>query len=210
MDITYVFNFSKSIVPAFIAIVPTFIQFVTMVIGAYLGFLFGAKHTRLQKKLDFIERQLREFYSPILGCHKEIRAKSEARVRISQAANQAWQEKCAEEREKSSFHQFDHEKAFEPYKNIIEYENQQFEDELMPVYRNMLEIFRNNYWLAEPETRKWYPELCWFVELWERWLSKNIPAEVIAKLDTSEQRLVPFYQELETRMDVLRKELKGS
>lgn len=172
------------------------------ILTGYIGLRYG--QVRTQKKLDFIGRQLGDFYSPLLAYHKEIRAKSELRLKISGAANKAWLEKC--ETNPKPF--LNHEKEFGPYNKIIEYNNKQLKDELMPLYRKMLVTFRENYWLAEPETRKWYPEFCKFVELWERWLSGNIPGEVIEKLDeTEEEKLKPFYQELEYRIDVLRSKL---
>ncbi len=77
----------------------------------------------------------------------------------------------------------------------------------MPLYRKMLSTFRDNYWLAESETGKWYSELHDFIELWERWISNNIPGDVIKKLNHSEKKLKPFYQELEDRSVVLRNKL---
>lgn len=172
-------------------------------LGGYIGVRYGLKQVRTQKKLDFIERQLREFYSPLLGYQKEIRAKSELRLEISKAANEAWKEVC----EKAPKPFLNHEKEFEAYKKIVEYNNEQLRNELLPLYRKMLSTFRDNYWLAEPETCKWYSELCDFVELWERWISSSIAAEVIKKVDRSEESLKPFYQELENRLDILRNKL---
>lgn len=172
-------------------------------LAGYIGIRYGLKQVRTQKKLDFIERQLREFYSPILGCQKEIRAKSELRLEISEAAKKAWKEVC----ESAPKPFLNHDKEFEPYEKMIEYDNEQLKNELLPLYRKMLLTFRENYGLADPETDKWYSELCNFVELWERWISDNIPAEVIKKLDYSEKRLNPFYRELENRIDILRSKL---
>lgn len=170
-------------------------------LAGYIGVTYGLKQLRSQKKLDFIERQLKEFYSPLLGCQKELRSKSEIRLKISDAADKAWREKC----EKKPF--LNHEKEFEPYEKIIEYDNKQLRDELLPLYHKMLIIFRDNYWLAEPETRKWYSELCEFVEIWDRCISDNIPNEVIEKLNHKEGKLKPFYQDLEKQIDVLRNKL---
>ncbi len=77
----------------------------------------------------------------------------------------------------------------------------------MPYYRKMLSTFTENYWLAEPETCKFYSELSEFVELWERFLAESIPGEVIKKLKHSEEKLQPFYSELEKQLYQLRKEL---
>jgi len=181
---------------------PAWAPICTLLAG-YIGVKYGLKQVMIRKKLDFVELQLREFYSPLLGCHKEIRAKSELRLKISNAASEAWKEKC----EKNSEPSINHEKKFEPYKKLIEYNNEQLRNDLLPLYHNMLMIFRKNYWLAEPQTRKWYSELCDFVEIWDRWISESIPKEVIEKLDHSEERLKPFYQELENQNYILRNKL---
>jgi len=190
--------------------VTTFLEIVKLVyaplftlLAGYFGMRYGLRQLRVEKHLDFVTRQLNEFYSPLLGFQKAIRAKSELRLRISGAANRAWEEIC--ERVPQPF--YDHEKEFEPFKRIIDYDNEQLRKELLPLYRGMLELFRDNYWLAEPETRKWFSELSDFVELWDRWITQNIPGSVIEKLDHKEARLLPFYEELETRLDLLRSEL---
>ena len=172
-------------------------------LAGYIGVRYGLKQIRVQKRVDFIQRQLREFYSPLLAYQKEIRANSELRLRISKAANEAWEEVC--ERNPKPF--INHDKKFEPYNKIIEYDNKQLKNELLPLYRKMLSTFRDNYWLAESETGKWYSELYDFIELWERWISNNIPGDVIKKLNHSEKKLKPFYQELEDRSVVLRNKL---
>ena len=119
-------------------------------LAGYIGVRYGLKQIRIQKRIDFIERQLRELYSPLLAYQKEIRAKSELRLRISKAAEEAWKEVC--KRNPKPF--VNHEKKFEPYNKIIEYDNKQLKNELLPLYRKMLSTFRDNYWLAESETRK--------------------------------------------------------
>lgn len=172
-------------------------------LAGYIGVRYGLKQIRIQRKLDFIERQLREFYSPLLSYHREIRAKGELRVRIGQAAEQCWRELC--EKQPEPF--LEHDKYFEPYKKIIEYDNKQLKSELLPLYNRMLSTFSDKYWLAEPETQKWYSALLDFVELWNRWITKNIPPEVIEKLSHSEERLNPFYEELEKRFYILREKL---
>ena len=181
----------------------SFVAPICTLLAGYFIVRYGLKQIRTQKKLDFMERQLREFYSPILGCQKEIHAKSKLRLKISEAADKAWREVC-----KNAPKSFNHEKEFEPYKKIIEYNKEQLRNELLPLYRKMLLTFRENYCLAEPETCKWYPELCDFIELWKRWISDNIPAKVIEKFDHSEKRLEPFYQELENQVDILRRKFK--
>ncbi len=79
---------------------------------------------------------------------------------------------------------------------------------MIPAYQQMAKLFRDNYWLAHPETRGHYQELIEFVELWERWLAKSIPAEVIQRLEHTEDRLKPFYEHLEKKHDLLRSSIE--
>lgn len=190
-----IWDFLKVAVPA-----------VCTLLAGYIGIRYGLKHIKVQKELDFIDRQLRQFYSPILGRQKEIRAKSEIRNKISTKAKEAWKEKC----KKASGSINKKSPDFEPYEKLIDYDNEQLKNELLPLYREMFHIFREKYYLAEPETLKWYSEFCEFIEIWERSLSKSIPNEVIRKIGHSERKVKPFYKELETRTNLLRYKLSSS
>ena len=176
----------------------------TLLAGS-LGYRYGLRHMKNQKRLEFVERQLREFYSPMIGCLKRINAKSELRYEISKACDPAWRKIC-EEHPKPFL---DSDKYFEPFKKSLMYDNKQLREELIPLYDKMLSIFSENYCLAESETKSWYSELTRFVELWHRWLDESIPAEVINELDHKEDRLNPFYQDLESQIIKLQKELSG-
>ena len=72
----------------------------------------------------------------------------------------------------------------------------------------MLKIFTDNYWLAEPETRKWYSELAEFIEIWERSLSNSMPNEVVEKIGHDEKKLNGFYEDLEKHIDIIRMKLE--
>ena len=173
--------------------------------SAYIGYRFGVDQYRKQKKLEFVERQIREFYSPMLGCLNQIRAKSELRYEISKVSDLAWKKIVAQHPQPFE----DHEKYFEPFKKSILYDNDQLRNELIPLYDKMAMIFSENYWLAEPETRKWYSELSMFVDLWHRWLDETIPSEVIRDMNHTEERLKPPYENLNTSLEKLQKILVG-
>jgi hypothetical protein len=78
------------------------------------------------------------------------------------------------------------------------------------MYREMLTIFRDNYWLAEPETKEFYSGLVEYVEVWNRWKAKSVTGETIREIGHTEEKLKPFYQELEKRTEILRSELSGA
>lgn len=150
------------------------------IVGASLVYYFGIRQISIKRHADFVERQLQEFYAPMAGWRKRIRSKSELRLRVSEAANQAWHEACESN---------GNEERFKPFKRIIEYDNDQFEREWMPLYRQMLDLFTDKYWLAAKDTRVFYQEYLEFVEIWERCLGEAIPGEVIKKLGHSEENV---------------------
>ena len=50
--------------------------------GVMLGAWLSGKRETRQRQLEFIKKQLRDFYSPLLGIRSEIRMRSELRVKI--------------------------------------------------------------------------------------------------------------------------------
>lgn len=96
-------------------------------VGAAVVAFFAVRQLQIQRRLSFRDRQLTEFYAPLAGIRKQIRAKSELRVKISDAANGAWQEICRA----SARPMLDHERRFAPFKKITEYENDQLKADPM-------------------------------------------------------------------------------
>jgi hypothetical protein len=173
-------------------------------VGAGVVYYFGIRQLVVQRRLGFAERQLVEFYAPLAGIRKQIRAKSELRAKVSAAAESAWQE-ISQSYEGQPMH--DHEERFAPFKKIFEYEDEQFRAELLPKYREMLSLFTERYHLAASDTRAFYQPFLEFVEIWNRWLAQSLPREVLAKLSHREEGLHPFYDHLESRMEKLQGEI---
>ena len=86
-------------------------------------------------------------------------------------------------------------------------ERRQFLEELLPKYREMLELFTTRYHLADANTRAFYPVFLEYVEIWNIGLAKAVSADVIRKLDHREQKNYPFYEYLETKMQELQDEI---
>lgn len=183
------------------------LQALSALVGASIVYIFGIRKLSIQLRNTFIEKQLSEFYSPIAGCRKRIRAKSELREKIAGAASTSWQELCARYSEAQQI-MLDHDEQFAPYKSIIEYDNQQLRDELIPLYRKMLDVFTEKYWLADEETRAFYQDFLEFVEIWERFLAESLPGDVISKLGHTEANLHPFYEHVEQKLSALQREIK--
>lgn len=191
-------NLYSSLIDLVIIIIPALIT-------GLLGYLYGLLKLSREKKLEFYERQLREFYSPILGCVEEVKAKSKVREEIFKLSDPAWKKIVAEQ--PKPFLESD--KYFEPFQKQILYDNKQFREELFTLYKKMFLIFSTNISLANSSTRKWYYELARFVEIWARWLEDSIPVEVVKEMNHNENRLEPFYQDLKVNMEKIRRKIFG-
>ena len=188
---------------------PIAVPAISGLVGVIIGALLNSGRERKQRKLAFLEKQLSAFYSPMLGCRNEIKTHSAFRVHVQDQANAAWEQLCSESEGLSveALQRITQERGPE-FKRIITYDNNKFHEELLPAYRKMVEIFRECYWLAEPETRAFYGELLEFVEVWNRWIDKALPAEVMKRLDHGENKLIPFYEHIEKTHDAIRQKLK--
>lgn len=177
--------------------------------GVAVGAWLTGRRERSQRRLAFVGKQLKAFYSPMLGLRNEIRMRSELRVRIHDTANVVWRELCKDARQVSveALGQISQTRGPE-FEKLIDYDNKQLQEELLPAYRQMAKLFREHLWLADPDTREYYQHLMAFIELWDRWVAKSIPGEVIEHLGHSEDNLKPFYEHLQRRHDDLRAKIE--
>ncbi len=151
-----------------------------------------------------LQRKLEEFYGPLLAIRSQIKAKSELRLKISQLAGEEWPKLIATARESGVERVMQVEKErFPEYEKLIEYENKQLREETLPAYRDMVSLFISKMHLAESATRDPLVELINFVEVWDRWTDGSLPREVLPRLDHSEKRLYPLYDDLEKQFAVL-------
>jgi len=174
-----------------------------VVIGAWLT----SKRERLQRRLDFVARQLREFYSPLLALRSEIKIRGELRLRIHNTADTIWRKLCEEAGKFPNPDEVQRklsEERFPEFQKLIEHDNRKFSEETLPTYRRMVTIFRENMMLAESDTQPYFEKLLEFVDLWDRWMEKSIPREVIELLDQGEAPLQPFYRNLQENFEKLR------
>lgn len=185
------------------------LQFVSALVGGLVVYVFGVRKLSIEARNSFIEKQMSEFYSPIAGYRKRIRARSKVREKVSAAASEAWSDLCQSYTDANQ-PMHNHEELFAPYKKIIEYDNKQFRDELIPLYRKMLDVFTDKYWLADQDTRGFYQNFLEFVEIWERYLAESMPDDVLVKLGHTEQTVHPFYEHIETRLSELQAKMKAN
>ena len=194
--------FQQYIAPAISAIA----GFVGVAIGAWLT----SRREQTQRKLKFIESQLSQFYSPLLGIKNTIHRNAELRETLQSIASEQWALICANtEADDPEDKKVLTDQKWPRFKNLIDYDDQKFETEMFPLYQEMLECFRKNYWLADEETRNFYPALLQYVDVWNRNLNDALPYEVWKALDHKESRLVSFYDHLEKKHNDLRDLLKS-
>ena len=178
--------------------------------GVAIGAWLTSRREQKQRQLAFLEKQLSAFYSPMLGLRNEVKTHSAFRVRVQNEADVAWKQLCAdtENLDVQKRQRITTERGPE-FTRIIEYDNDKLNEALLPAYRKMVELFRECYWLAEQETRPYYGGLVEFVEVWNRWIDKALPAEVLKRLEHSEDKLAPFYEHIERTHDEIRQKLRN-
>jgi len=174
--------------------------------GVFLGGWITARNQREKRRADFVERQLSEFYSPLVSLRVEIWARSKLRAQIQSAATSEWGRLDEEATTPEAKRQLQ-ETRWPDFSAIIEDDNRTLSEALIPAYRQMATTFREKMWLAEPETRTHFAALTEFVEVWERYLRNALPGEVVRAIDHTEVNLCPFYSHLEETHDRLRTEL---
>ena len=178
--------------------------------GVFLGAWLVGRRERAERRRQFIESQLKDFYSPMLGLRKEIEARSEMRVRIQSRAESAWASLSAAVDQQGAEASRQMTAARIPeFQRLIEYDNEKFVEESLPAYRKMVAMFRDQLWLADPDTREHFRTLVDYVEVWERFYAKALPREVLVLLGHTEAKLRPFYAHLESRLGELRKKAEG-
>jgi hypothetical protein len=179
-----------------------------------IGVLFGGwianRNAIATRRFDFLSRQLAEFYGPLLSIRNELRARGELRAKLDELASQEWGHVSARLDGMDPSAAADELKnRYEPFGKMIEFNNERLRDTSMPAYREMLRIFRERAWLADVDTRAYFNSLVEFVEVWERFLDKAMPREVLTAVKHSEQNLMPLYEHIERRVNALQLQLSS-
>jgi hypothetical protein len=188
------------------------VQVFLILLSALTAAWFTRRHYLHQRRLAFREQQLREFYSAILGLRKIIQAKTEIRVKVWTASDETWKQLCQEARRSyapiETQERLSRER-FPSFQKGIDFDQDQLRNEVLPMFRQMVVLFKEKYWLADPDTQQFLPALTEFVELWDRNIAGAMPWEVIEHLKPTEKGVEPFYQHIELKHEALRKELSG-
>jgi hypothetical protein len=175
-------------------------------IGSVINNWMTTRREMAARAVQFRKQQLEQFYGPLLAMHKEIRARSELRVKLQQAVDTQHVEDLLLAGPGKT------EEASDAYlpaiATNIRDESETFRNVLMPRYREMIDVFRDKMWLAEPETREYFKGLIEFVDVWDKMLADKLPRSVAPAIGHTEQKLFPFYRHLEKMHDQIRSEIK--
>lgn len=169
-------------------------------LGVAVGGWITASNQRQERRYGHLKEQLQKFYAPLLSMRMEIKAKSELRKTLREKARARWQVNPGVSVEVENARQAQYEKFFD-------YDEDQLRNELIPLYQQMLEHVKANMWLAEPSTLEHFDALVEFVEIWNRFLAKAMPYEMLELIDHKESALFPFYDDLQSQADKLREQL---
>ena len=99
--------------------------------------------------------------------------------------------------------------AWPGYEKLKEYSDDQLRNDIIPMYRKMVEHLMSHMAFAEESTIVHYPAFVEFVEIWNRFLAKSLPREVAQKLSHAEKNLYPLYDDIEANARRLSEELKS-
>ena len=177
--------------------------------GVAVGAFLTSRRENIKRKYNFIEKQLTDFYSPLLAIRNNLKTTGELRLKISHTADGEWRklfngyEGQPNELRKLS------ESRVDQFHAIVDYNNEKLRNEDIPAYHNMIEIIRKNMWLAEASTIQHFPALIEFVDIWDRFLAGTLPGEVVNALGHDEKSLYPFYDDIQQKHDELREKLAG-
>jgi hypothetical protein len=175
-------------------------------VGVFVGGIIANWNNKREQRRTMLQ-QFSEFYGPLLALRSQIKAKSELRARLSQLV-------CEEmPRELSGLPPQANgmvESELRVSDRMIDYNNRQIEQDLLPAYKEMRDLFMRKMYLGERATLPYLPELIEFIEIWDRWMDKSLPRTALAAVNHGENRLYPFYNELEKQFESLRRKLSES
>lgn len=177
----------------FLGVLNTLIAAAAAIAGVGIGGWFSSRNSKRERRQRVVQQKPQEFCGPLLAIRNRIKAKSELRLKISQFAGEQWP-KRVHGVEPESLPQNQRERW--PKFERIEYEKKRLRDETLPSFEEMITIFTSRIHLADASTRAYLAELIDFPEVWDRWLDESLPKEILARLDHSERRLFPFYEDL--------------
>jgi len=184
------------------------ISFLTTILATFLGataaFMFGLRKASADRRAEFRRQQLTEFYSPIAGHAKRARALLAMSMKVWNAKDKGWRDVLAPYLGNYTKKLDEDHRRFA---KIAEYENAQLDEELLPIYRLILDVFTSKYSYALRSTRQYYEGYYAFVNQWDRVKREALPTEVREHLPHNAKVLHEFFDHIENMLQTLQDEL---
>ena len=97
-------------------------------VGGWVAYLFSLRKLMVERKSEFVKRQLSELYSPLAATQKHIRGKSALRFKISGELDKMEEGPV----------------RFEARKTSVSYNNKELSEELIPLYQKCSTFLRRS------------------------------------------------------------------
>lgn len=178
-------------------------------LGVLVGGAIGIINGYIQRKREGVRQRLEHFYGPMLAIRSRIKAKSELRLELSRIAGEEWPKLFASARQMGDpeASMKTERERWPQFERIIEDADKDLGQEIIPAYKQMVDLFVTNMYLANEQTRSFFPKLAQHVEILELHYNAPLPREIAIRLDHTEQKLYPFYEELEKQFRDLQRRL---
>jgi hypothetical protein len=176
--------------------------------GVFLGGWLADRREREKRRSDFVERQLSEFYGPLMILRKQLSARREFREKLEPAIHKVWGRLIPEMRRVGVDEQRISELQTSALNNLSYDDQSYLKDVFLPDFREMLRLFKEKTSLAEPSTLPHFETLVTYVDAWELFLQKIIDGAVAIELVRPvDAKLTLFYTDLEGTHERLRREV---
>jgi hypothetical protein len=190
-----------------------FEKLVIPVLVAVAVYTLAVRQLKKKRAIDFAEKQLAEFYAPMLGLRTQIMSHAAFDRHMHTAASREVDARNALTHASLPKERMDDEE----FQSYLSWVKDRMVNERVTTYIRMRDLFAEKMAYADPDTREWYEYFYSFVEMW-RLLRENdthgrslFPSGVSGKLWTmfSEDGLEPFYDHLRDRVHFLQVEIAG-
>jgi hypothetical protein len=139
---------------------------------------------------------------------KQVAARREHRQSIEKAIDKNWERLAPEMRKMGATHQTISELLSSQLDRLTDDDKKHLEEVMLPDFCEMLRLFREKMWLAEPNTIPHFETIIEYVDNWELSLRGVTRGSVTIELQrATDAKLRQFYTTLEATYDRLRGEL---
>jgi hypothetical protein len=170
-----------------------------------------------KRQIDFADKQLAEFYAPMVGARAEIFSHTTFDQYLKRASHFVDRERRSRDEKRpidarSWKESNDYQKELEVFFEGI---NKRLLGERIDAYIAMRKLFAEKMAYADADTREWYEYFYAFVEMWRVYREENeaqfMSRDVLGTLGSmfDEGLLQPFYAHLRERVDYLQKEIQA-